>query len=237
MCQRTGRDSSVPALHTKGQTDLQFRLDSSQPLFQLQQNPGFNPLAQRAFPDDCNSPACLKQMISVTPVSFHVGMKLGLPELCASGRGCRVRTAGMSMPEAAVNEAYCSKLTKHQIRCAGEFPVVKTISQATSMQSPTESEFGLRIPAADSSHHAGTGSLIHYVRHRRSCKVFREYTREAISRKSSSWCRRTRSDSSNPVCGAKPGLIGNHVFMPFSGSGQAAVPTAVIPSHHQGEKP
>ena len=47
-----------------------------------------------------------EQVVPVAPVPLHVGIELALPELFASGRCCRVRTAGMPVPETAVNETH-----------------------------------------------------------------------------------------------------------------------------------
>lgn len=235
--QRTIPDSTVSAPRIGKQTGFEFRLSSPQPLLQLQHDLGFNSLAQQAFPDDCDSPASLKQMVPVAPVSFHVGMELGLPELCAHGRGCHIRAAGMPMPKTAMNKAYRSELTKHEIRSAGEFPVVQTVSQATGMKSPAESKFRLRVPAADSSHHARTGSLVYYVRHRRPCLVFKGYNQERLSRKVPSWCQYPCAKNGSPVSKMGHKAVGNYSFIRFPDPNRSSFPAISVSSRRRGGKP
>ena len=104
----------------------------------------------------------------VTPVTLHVGLELRQPEFRPGGRDGRVRTAGMTVPEASVNETYRSEPPEHQIGRAGKFPVVQAVSQPASMKGLTQSHLGPRVPAPDSRHHAGTGRPINYIRHCRS---------------------------------------------------------------------
>ena len=164
------------------ETRVELTAAPSQPLLQLQRDLDSTLVAQGAFPDDCNSPAVFKQVESVALVPCHVGAKLGLPEILASCGCRRVGTAGMSVPEAAVNEAHRSESTKHQVGSTGEFPIVQAISEPACVESPTKSKFGLRVPASDPRHHARTSRLIHYVRHRWSCTDSEEYIRQRISR-------------------------------------------------------
>ena len=235
-CQRINPDSAVHVLHLRSQTGFESRFGSPQPLLQPQRDLEINPLAQRTFPDDRDSPASLKQVVSVSLVSFRVGMKLGLPELRASSRGCRIRATSVPMPETAVNEAYCSELTKHEIGSAGEFPVMQTVSQATGMKGPTESKFRPRVPAADSSHHARTGSLVHYVRHRRFCQVFRGYNQKRLSRKVPSWCQYPRMENGNPVSEMGHKTVGKYDFIRFSDLGRSPFPAISVSSLRRGGK-
>ena len=165
----------------------------SQPLVQLQRDPDSALIAQGAFPYDRDSPAVFEQIESIALVPCHVGVKLGLPEILASRWCCRVRAVGMSMPEAAVNEAHRSESTKHQIGSAGEFSIVQTVSEAACVESPAKGEFGPRVPASDPRHHARTSRSIHYVRHRRSCTGLEEYIRQRISREVSTMIKPDRN--------------------------------------------
>ena len=235
--QRTYPDSAVHILHIGSHTGFESRLGSPQPLLQPQCDLEINPLTQRTFPDNRDSPASLKQVVSVSSVPFRVGMELGLPELRASSRGCRVRATGVPVPETAVNEAYCSELTKHEIGSAGEFPVMQTVSQATDMKGSAESKFRPRIPAADSSHHARTGSLVHYVRHRRSRQVFKGCNQERLSRKVLSWCQHPRTKNENPVSEMGHKAVGKNGFIRFPDIGRSSFPAISVSSRRRGGKP
>lgn len=109
---------------------------------------------QLAFPDDRHSPSGLDQMMLIAPVSTHVGMELGLPELPASGGDGGVRAPDVTVPEAAVNEAHRSESTKHHIGGAREVAVVQTIPQSACVESPAKNEFGYSVPVSNPRHHA-----------------------------------------------------------------------------------
>ena len=81
-------------------------------------------------------------MVLVTPIPAHVGMELGLPEFLTSGRSGRVRTANMTVPEAAVNEAHGSESRKHDIGSTRERAVVQAVPQTTSVESTAKDNFG-----------------------------------------------------------------------------------------------
>ena len=52
----------------------------------------------------------------MAPVSLHVSIEFGLPESLARGWGGRIRTPDVTVPEAAMDEAHSSELTKNQVR-------------------------------------------------------------------------------------------------------------------------
>ena len=81
-------------------------------------------------------------------------MEFGLPELLPCGWGGRVRTPDVTVPEAAVNEADCSKSRKYEVGGAGESAVVQAVPQTTGMQSPAKGDFGYSVPASNPRHHA-----------------------------------------------------------------------------------
>ena len=236
-CQRINPGSAVHLLYIGSHAGFESRLGSPQPLLQPQRDIGINPLAQRTFPDDCYSPASLKQVVSVSSVPFRVGVEFGLPELRAGSRGCRVRATGVPMPETAVNEAYRSELTKHEIGSAGEFPVMQTVSQATGMKGLAESKFRPRVPTADSSHHTRTGSLVHYVRHCQSCQVFRGYNQERLLREVPSWHQYPRTKNGNSVSEMGHETVGKYGFIRFSNLGWSSFPTISVSSRRRGGKP
>ncbi len=65
-----------------------------------------------------------------------------------------MRAFFMTVPEAAMHETDSAEPTKDQIRRPGEVPVVKTISEAARVQGAAEDQFRLRVPSANSCHHA-----------------------------------------------------------------------------------
>ena len=236
--QWTNPDSAVHILHIiRSQTGFESRLGSPQPLFQPQCDLDINPLAQRTFPDDRDSPASLKQVVPVSSVPFRVGVEFGLPELGAGSRGCRVRAAGVPMPETAVNEAYCSELTKHEIGSAREFPVMQTVPQATGMKGPAESKLRSRVPATDSSHHARTGSLVHYVRHRQSYQVFKGHNQERLLREVPSWPQYPRTKNGNSVSEMGHETVGKYGFIRFSDPRRSSFPAISTSSRRRVGKP
>ena len=154
----------------------------AEPPMQLLDNLDHRSLAQGAFPDDCDSPARLEQVLSVAPVPFRVGIKLGLPELLASARCGRVQTAGVPVPEAAVHKAHSSKLTKHEVWCAWESAVVQTVSKPVGVDGSAKKEFRPRVPASDPRHHARTSLAVHYVCHRRPSRTPEQRYRQQSTR-------------------------------------------------------
>ena len=117
-------------------------ISSAQPLVQVERDFKLLWLAQCAFPDNCNSPAGLKQFVSVASIALHVGGELRLPEFRARGRCGRVRAPGMSMPKAAVHEAHGAESGKHQIRGAGQLAGVQPVSETAGVESPAQDELG-----------------------------------------------------------------------------------------------
>lgn len=104
-------------------------------------------------------------------IPFRVDIELALPVFRAGRRGPRMRTTGMTVPEAAVHETDGSELTKDEIGSTRKFAVMQTVPQPAGMKSPPQNEFGPRVSSTDSRHHAGAGRLIHYVRHCRSLRA------------------------------------------------------------------
>ena len=124
-----------------GNPRLEPLIISAQPVVQRECGPRCV-ATQRALPDDCDTPAGIKQVAPVAPITFHVRVELRLPEILSSGRRRRVRATCMSMPEAAVDEAHGSESSKHQVGGAGKLAVVQAESETARMESPTEDEFG-----------------------------------------------------------------------------------------------
>ena len=126
----------------EGKLRLEPSLISAQPLVQSGRDSDMTPFAQRAFPDNCDSPPGSEQLVSVAPVTLDVRVELRLPEFRSSCRGGCVRATSVPVPEAAVNEAHGSKSRKHQIGGAGKLAVVQAESETAGMESPTQDEFG-----------------------------------------------------------------------------------------------
>ena len=155
-----------PRRSINAESRLVYPIRSVQPPIKPAGGPDFTPLAQGTLPDDRNSPACLKELALGASIPFHVGIELGLPELRAGARRSCVRTAGVAVPEAAVNETHRSESTKHQVGSTGEVTVVQAVSETERMDCPPEYELRNSVPASDSCHHARPGRTIDNVRHR-----------------------------------------------------------------------
>ncbi len=172
--------------------------NSVQPPVQPQRDLVSTLFPQLAFPDNRHSPSGFDQMMLIAPVPAHVGMELGLPEFPASGGDGGVRAPDVTMPEAAVNKAHRSESTKHHIGGAREIAVVQTIPQTACVESPAKNEFGYSVPASNPRHHAGTGRLVHYVRHLCFLTDSGKYLHRRISRKVLGMIKSEHTPSTGP---------------------------------------
>jgi hypothetical protein len=109
-------------------------------------------LAEDAFPDHEHAPPDLLEHKSLPSVAFLICFELLRPECRSRCRHIGMRASVMLMPEAAVNENYCSKLCKHQIGPAGKGPAMKSKSNTCAMESCTQDAFGHRVLAPDPRH-------------------------------------------------------------------------------------
>lgn len=164
------------------ETCFEFPVISSQPSVQLQGDLTFNLLAQRTFPNNCNSPACPQQVTLVASVPLHICIQLGSPELPASGRSGREWTVRVSVPETAVNETHGAKSPEYNVWSSWQFSIMQAVSESPCVQSAAKNNFWSRVLAPDPGHHARTGRSIHYVRHRRSCTDLKKCCWQQISR-------------------------------------------------------
>ena len=202
--------SSVLSRRPVRGTRLELPSVPPQPVFQRHGRPGFTPLSERAFPDDCDPPADFEQIESIPSITLDIGVELCQPELLSRGRGIGVGTVGVPMPEAAMHEAHGSEAPEHEVGGAGKPPVVQAVSEAASVNSPSKEEFGLRIPASDPGHHARSGRSIHYVRHRRRFCGAEEYMSPRVSRQNSRTVKTGGRPDSRPRGG---GLRGSRSAM------------------------
>lgn len=73
--------------------------------------------------------------------------------------------AGVTMPEATVDEHYLSLLHEHQVRGAGEIRPVQPEPVSEAMRKAPDRQLGHGILAADASHSSrarGRGQIVHH---------------------------------------------------------------------------
>jgi len=87
-------------------------------------------LAGCAFPDDGYPPAVPQQTGDCGDISFVIPLEFVIPESGSSLRQTEVRTARMSVPEAAVHENNGVPLGEHQIRPAGQVLSVQLVPES-----------------------------------------------------------------------------------------------------------
>ena len=156
----------IRAVCGAGEAGVELPVASVQPPIESQGDVAFNPWAQCAFPDDCDSPTGLEQVASVASVPFGVRIELRSPELLAGGRHGGVPTASVSVPETAVDEADGVEPEKHEVWSTRESSVVQTVSEPAGVDGSTKSEFRLCVPASDPRHYARPCRAVHGVGHR-----------------------------------------------------------------------
>jgi len=169
------------AIKASSERRLKLALEAGQP--PAQGGHGFDSLGpgQRTFPDDGHSPIGMQESFPGSMVPCHVGTEFCLPEACSGGWiGCG-GTSRVTMPKATMDETDGSKSRKYQIRCSREFPVVKPVSEAESVEGTSQRQFGFSVLSGDRCHHSRSDFLINYVSH----------GRESVVRKNGPWANST----------------------------------------------
>lgn len=85
---------------------------------------------QRAFPNNSNPPAGIRQCLDGCGVPALVVLKLGIPEIGAGFRKPRVVAAHMAMPEAAMYEYNRIPLGQDQVRLPSKALGMQSVSEA-----------------------------------------------------------------------------------------------------------
>lgn len=70
------------------------------------------------------------------------------------------------MPEAAVNEDYFSASPKYEIGCAGQTPVVQTITKPKGMKEPAHDFFRFGVTMTDARHQLASFAPCQGIDHR-----------------------------------------------------------------------
>lgn len=126
---------------------------------------GFRFVANAAFPDDDHAPALPLQGTPVPGVPLDVPLEFLLPEVRARRRRSRVPAPAMTMPETSMHEDHGTMLGQHDIRRAGQPPIVQPEPEACTVESASNYPFGPGILPADRRHHAGSRVGIDNIRH------------------------------------------------------------------------
>lgn len=108
-----------------------------------------------ALPYDQHSPACRLQRCFLPGIPLHIGVELRRPELVSGrGNGC-LPTAGMPMPEAAVDEDDRPIAGEHQVGRAGQIPTMEAEAITQSVRRPADDQFRLGIAIPYPGHEGG----------------------------------------------------------------------------------
>jgi hypothetical protein len=118
-----------------------------------------------AFPDDEDTPAKILQPLPISLVAFDVPVQLRFPELRPRPGSVCEPAAGMTVPEAAVDEHNRPVTGQDDVGLPGQIPHVQPVAKATGMEMPPNHQFGLRVTPADPGHHAAAGGGVHDVGH------------------------------------------------------------------------
>ena len=112
----------------------------------------------RAFPDDGDAPAGIAQGAQVAQVAGTVAEYLLAPETDIARRW-PVVTAGMAMPEAAMDQDDSPVPCQLQVGTAGKATGVRAVAKAAREKPGADEELGLRVRAVDAGHHAAAGGF------------------------------------------------------------------------------
>lgn len=70
------------------------------------------------------------------------------------------------MPEAAMHKDDCIPARQHDVRSAGQIPVVQPVTQTSGEEPLSQIEFGSRVLSPDSGHHSGPDFRRNYINQR-----------------------------------------------------------------------
>ena len=105
-----------------------------------------------AFPDDASLPSKRCEPLHRALVPGHVARALCFPEVCVCARPNRPESAGMAMPEAAMNEDHLATLREHEVRMAWKVGSMQSISIPHPVHQPSNDHLWHRVLAADARH-------------------------------------------------------------------------------------
>ncbi len=140
-------------------------------------------VSQCAFPHGRHTPADFLQIVARPETPLHVGCELRLPEVRPSGWTGRIRTSGMTVPEAAMHETDRPEAVEDQVRRSGKLPVMQLVSEAARMQLAAKCQFRFRVLGTGPRHHARPGRCIDYIGHHSACSKCQGRDCPCISRK------------------------------------------------------
>lgn len=135
----------------------------TKPSSQLIQGRGGVWLAKAAFPDNAYSPPEVLERKNCTPVSLHVALELGGPEIDIAGRRRAPLASLVPMPETAMHENNSSARREDEVRTPGKLRRMQTVPEPGAMQGPAQEVLRLRVGASDTGHHARPGRGIDYI--------------------------------------------------------------------------
>ena len=120
---------------------------------------------ESALPDDQDAPPELGKVPLVACISPDIFIEFCLPEGWASRRRGRVVTAGVAMPETAMDKDGQPVSWQHQVWRAREILAMKPKAKALCVKKSTQLHLWGGIPAPDATHHPRACGVVDNIRH------------------------------------------------------------------------
>jgi hypothetical protein len=117
-----------------------------------------------------------------TTVAHNIRSEFRTPERQTSRRRGGKLAPSMAMPETTVHEHARMEFAKNDVRATWKRSDMKPVPKPTAVKESSHDEFRLRIPSADSRHHACAGDAIYDIRQRNfSCTVVTKNEESALA--------------------------------------------------------
>lgn len=122
--------------------------------------------AESAFPHNCHSPTMFAQRNLIALVTGDIFLKFPKPKFWSRRwRGC-VFATHMAVPKTALNQDGGAPLRKHDVRRAGQSPIVQAEAEATGMECAPKGNLRAGMLTPDARHHPRAGRGINDIDHR-----------------------------------------------------------------------
>lgn len=122
-------------------------------------------MLETALPYHQNTPAEIHEVFVVTTVPLDIGAELFLPEFDSGGWRCRIETAGVSVPEAAIDEDGEAVAWKDEVGRSRQVLAMQPEPVSTAMKEPPKKKLGLGVFPPYTAHHSRASRLVDYIRH------------------------------------------------------------------------
>ena len=129
-----------------------IRLEPSLQSIRHERNACFLLALQCTFPYDRNPPARSEQCPDRIRIVFAVPVNFFFPESGAC-RGHPEKKAGMSVPEAAMDEDHGTETWQDDVWLPCQFLRMQAVTEAPAVHFPADSDLGTGVLATDAGHH------------------------------------------------------------------------------------